>query len=229
MNVTHPIHVNMEIVSTPLGVSSALAIQDLQILIVARTSMNVPLPIHVNMEIVPTLLGVFSALVIQDSRIHTVARILTNVSHFLVHTARVTTVWAHIAANAIVDGLVLIVILISMNAWFSHLFVVMETVLIQQGHFLAVASRDGPEVLAKKISMSAVPQHVRIMEYVSICRGIFFAIVLMDFPAICAKVMLMNVCYILAKTVEFARTFKEATFVIVISKESTLGYNVKQS
>lgn len=36
MNVTHPIHVNMEIVSTPLGVSSALALRDLQILIVAR-------------------------------------------------------------------------------------------------------------------------------------------------------------------------------------------------
>lgn len=39
-----------------------------------------------------------------------------------------------------------------MNAWFNHLFVVMETVLIQQGHFLAVVRQAGPEVLAKKVS-----------------------------------------------------------------------------
>lgn len=78
--------------------------------------MNVPLPIHVNMEIVPTPPGVSSALVIRDSRISTVARILTSVSRCLVHTARVTTVRAHIAARAKADGLALTVILTSMNA-----------------------------------------------------------------------------------------------------------------
>lgn len=38
----------------------------------------------------------------------------------------------------------------------------------------------------------------------------------------------MNVCLLLAKTVEFVRTFKETTFVIVDIKESILGNTVKQ-
>lgn len=221
--------VPMVCVLTPLVPTIATVTVDGNHSIVIKTSMNVPHHIHVNMEIVPTLPGVSSALVIQDSRIHTVAPILTSVSHFLVHTARVTTVRAHIAARAIADGLALTVILTLMNAWFNHLFVVMETVLIQQGHFLAVARQAGQEVLAKKILMNAIPRHVRIMEYVSICRGIFFAIVLMDFPAICAKVMSMNVYYLLAKTAEFVRTLKGAMFVTVIIKESTLGNTVKWS
>lgn len=105
----------------------------------------------------------------------------------------------------------------------------METVLIQQGHFLAVVRQAGPEVLAKKILMNAILRHVRIMENASICRGIFFAIVVIDFLGTCAKVMSMNVCLLLARTVEFVRTFKETTFVIVDIKESILGNTVKQS